>query len=144
MEVCLRTPAPPAVQRRQRAVLDRVEALAGHGLVDDLVVVRWRDEDCPSTGGPAGDGCPRPVSDLLVLADAMDLTVAPADESDRGDEADGPALPAIAILLREGGTIVGVYPLEHDGHRDGFEECLAALEAGERAANLTAVLAGRG
>ena len=141
----MRSLLPPEVQTRQREVLDRIEALVADGLVADAGVTWWSDRVCPpETAGPLGGSCPAIVRDLLTLADALDLDLAPAfDRHARlgGGDDEVIVLPVIALVVREAGTIVGVYPITHGGRRYTVEDCLVALEAGDPAANLQSELA---
>jgi hypothetical protein len=144
VDLCLRSPSPATAGPRQRAVLERVEALAEDRLVDDVEVCWWGGRaGIADTGGSDGDSLPRPVTDLLVLADAMDIDLRPSHATrvhGTGTDGDEPPVPPIALVVREGGTIVGVYPLHHDGTRHTVDDCLAALAGGERAANLPPLL----
>jgi hypothetical protein len=144
VDLCLRAPSPATAQPRQRAVLERVEGLAADGLVDEFEVCWWDGgAGNRETDGWDGDRLPRPVADLLVLSDAMDIDLRPPHTSHvlgSGTGADDQPLPPVAALVREGGTIVGVYPLHHDGAPQTVDDCLAVLAAGERAANLTPLL----
>lgn len=144
VDLCLRSPSPASAGPRQRAILERAENLAEDRLVADVEVCWWGDgAGTRETGGSDGDSLPRPATDLLVLADAMNIDLRPSQTSrvhGSGTDGDDQTLPPIAALVREGGTIVGVYPLQHDGARHTVDDCLAALAAGERAANLTPLL----
>ena len=140
LEVCMRTLLPAEVQARQREVLDRVEALAADGVVDDVAVPWWSDRVCPpEEDSPLGSSCPEVVRDLLAVADDRDLTLAPYFERHarlgRGD-ADALVLPVTALVVRDGDSIVGLYPIAHEGRTYTVEDCLVALERGETAANL--------
>ena len=136
----MRSLTPPEVQARQRDVLDRIEALVADGVVDDVAITWWSDKVCPpDAAGPLGASCPQVVRDLLAVADELDLTLAPYfDRHARvgSGEADSIVLPVIALLVRQHGTLVGVYPISHEGTTYAVEDCLVALETGEDVTNL--------
>ncbi len=148
VECCMRSLTPADVQTRQRQVLDRLEAVLADGLVAAVDLVWWSDKVCPpETAGPLASSCPPVVRDVLTLAETLDLDLEPYFGSHAcvgtGDE-DVLVLPVVALLVREGGTIVGLYPISHEGTRYTVEDCLERLEAGESPANLPSLVSTRG
>ena len=141
VQACLRPFTPQEVQTRQQEVLDRLAILENDGVIE-TEVVWWSPRVCPpDSDGPLSGGCPEVVCELVEIADRNGFSLEPFIEEHPGaipGEGNSLTLPVIALVVREGGDVGGIYPIALDGRRYTVEDGLRALEAGESALNLRA------
>jgi hypothetical protein len=142
VQACLRPFTPRDVQVRQEEVLERIESLAADGLVK-ASVVWWSPKVClPKTDNPLSAGCPEIVCELVEFAEVHDLSLEPYVREHAGiapGEDDSLVLPVICLVVRESGTICGLYPFAHEGTKYTVEDGLRALETGGDVANVRKV-----
>lgn len=139
VQACLRPFTPQEVQERQQDVLDRLATLERNGVVD-ADVVWWSPRVCPpDSDGPLSGGCPDVVCELLALADRGGFSLEPFIEEHPGavpGEGNSLTLPVIALVVRDGDGVGGIYPIAFDGTKYAAEDGLQALEDGRPVLNL--------
>lgn len=143
LDVYLRRSTADEARRRQQAVLDRIGDLRETGTVAEATVRHWSDRITVPVGiDPEGtDSAALSVfEELSAATEGTSLSLEPGfEEREPAGEADRLVVfPVMAVALRRGGTLRGVYPCV-DGERcDTVWKCLDALEDGESAENLPA------
>lgn len=141
LEVYLRASAADEARRRQRAVLERIERLEADGVVAAATVRRWSNRIEVPVGIDPGGGDRAAVETFDELAAATEgtgITLEPGFE-ERNPVSGAERLlvfPVMALALRHGGDLRGIYPCVAGGRCDTVDRCLDALEAGEGAQNL--------
>jgi hypothetical protein len=141
VQTCLRPFTPQEVQERQQEVLDRLAILESDGIVK-AEVVWWSPRVAPpKSDGPLSAGCPDVVCELVDLAKRDGFSLAPFIEEHAGrtpGKGDSLTLPVIALVVRDGEDIGGLYPVTFEGTKYTVEDGLVALESGTPALNLRA------
>jgi hypothetical protein len=139
VEVCLRPFTPQDVQQRQQEVLSRIQTLAEDDVVDPTVFW-WSPKVCPpGTDNPLSAGCPAIVAELIELAEKEGFSLEPFIREHAGvrpGEDESLVLPVICLVVRDHGTIGGLYPVVLDDTKYTVEDGLTALEAGDDVLNI--------
>jgi hypothetical protein len=139
VQVCLRPFTPPEVQERQQEILDRLAILESEGLIESEVVWWSPRVTPPGSDGPLSGGCPEVVRELVALAERETFSLAPFIEEHAGaspGKGDSLTLPVVALVVRDGDDIGGLFPVSFEGTKYTVEEGLSALEAEESPLNL--------
>lgn len=140
VQICFRRFAPDAAQRRQQDVLDRLEGFAERGVVDEVSEEWWSTRVCtPGAETGAGASCPAIVGELLDAVDGTEISLQPAFRHATGhDTTDSGVLylPVICLVVRDEGTVTGIYPACDGEAHHSVEDALDRIEAGEAVGNL--------
>lgn len=129
--VYLRESASSAATERQQAVLDRLDALADAGTVEDVTVRRW-----PKRVSERSEVL-ETVRELREAAEERGFRLEPFFEerervpgffTERGDPVREVVLPVVCIALYRDGEVRGVYPCADDETYYSVDDGLDALE----------------
>jgi len=129
LTVYLRSPIPAKTERRQAAVLGRVDSLRQQGLVDEVVVSYWSRLAAATDREEAVE-----IAAMEAWATAHDCSLAPGlDHRDRhsaftGDEA-LVFLPVVCLACWDDEEIVSVYPHRGPAGHCTVEDGLNRIES---------------
>jgi hypothetical protein len=141
----LRSSAPAAATRRQRTVLDRLEALADDGVVPELHVERWGSKVTVAADSDDEDSAVALYDEFEAAAERADARLEPFFETREavgGLLSAGPptdriiVFPVVCLTVRRDGDLTGLFPCWQDGEHHSVEDGLDALTAGNDAENL--------
>lgn len=144
--VYLRTATSAAGERRQRRLLEQVDALQGQTGVPAPTVERWSRQvsvPVPDTAPDDAAAIER-YEEFCEAAEAADASLEPffterpggsrllsADTRDRVV-----VFPVACVAVEDEGDLRGLYPCWRDGIHHSVEDALGALAAGEAPTNL--------
>lgn len=125
----LRSSAPDAARRWQRATVRRIEALHDAGAFATVEIVRWPNKVSEPADGP--DSTPTARYDEFVEAVGKESLAPFFQERPGVGRLDRViVLPVICITARRDETLLGVYPRWNDGTHESVEDGLDALASG--------------
>ena len=139
MKLYCRADASPPARRRQRAVRDRLSALAEAGHLAGVEVATW-PAAVPLSGSASLDphaDAREAYAEFEAWAERTGASLSPFFERRERATLDDPSaateeclLPVVALAVLEDDGVVAAYPHTADGDHRDVDDALAALESG--------------